>query len=132
MGKLLFKIKYEPMRHYANRMIQPLNSIDYTKPDFNSNKNVKTIDNYLKQEEKIQNLMNLYHSLVKKDSKDLAKMIDEMERTDENRSKKWQSISRFIPGCNINEVLYGPPQNRPGITIQENVNPGGGGGGTGR
>lgn len=111
IGKLLFKIKYDPMNNYAEKMKEPFNSVEYGEPDFSANTNVKTIDNYLEQEKKIKELTENYCELVKKDSEDLKKMIEEMKRDDEKRSKKWIDQHIFNPGCNVNYVMYGPPNN---------------------
>ena len=142
MGGLIFRIKYEPMNLYANKMMDSYKSIEYNKLDLSKNTNVKTASNYVDQEDRINDLVLLYKSLVTKDVKDIKNMIQEMEESDKNRSRKWNGrgicISDFDPGRMHVEVMYGPPRGfiadrlNPNDFIGGNGVAGGGGGGGGR
>jgi len=140
MRGLFFRIKYEPMHLYAEKMKDSYNSIEYKKLDLSKNKNVKTASNYVEQEKRIDDLVRLYQQLVVKDVNDINKMIQEMEETDKKRSKKWSGIGVCITDFNPERMniqfMYGPPTEPIGHIITSGsgsgANPGGGGGGRGR
>lgn len=108
MGRILFHIKYDPMRSYADKIKKELDGVEYERPDLSANRNVQTIHNYLDQEERIHNLMILYRRLVVKDANDIRKMVSEMEEREEKRAGIWRNRI-FNPGLNQNICVYGPP-----------------------
>jgi len=59
-----------------------------------NNKNVKTINNYADQEEKLMKLLNLYIKLVEKDTKDINDMVKKVMLADSKLGNKFKYATK--------------------------------------
>lgn len=68
---------------------------DYSKPDKGIIFGIKSIDNYIKEEESLNVLLKAYKRLVYKDTLDVEHMVEEVVEKDKNKGVGWTTLENI-------------------------------------